>query len=988
MKTSNSPFHTDGQSEQRKVCVRKRGCMAAIIILLAVPTVLHAQSAQQLIAEGRLALGAQNTAKLIEANKAFMQAAKVDPNNDEAVVLKALTSFMLESQNPGLQTIMRDLGITIASGDIYNANLIPNQDADGVLVPVAGRTTASALTYINARINARNSFVDGLIADTQSVTDRGIQVTLSPQETGENKLLIDYADVLMSRAFLRFVKAFGALANSFNLSAEYKLFYDLFKGENLTPRELLRRLPNTLKFTKTNQRSAALTHLQSALAEMEEAIGARVIARSLPGDTHHLFEIETENLESLNQSLNEMRFFAAALQRTTTVPDTFGRSWKSFAGKRLNLAQFFNTNRDPRSLVPGQFSEDGAFLREAWPDATIAGIFPHGESAALEPFAAGLYYRLGQEEARFILEPAIYRPYNFQTIHPLSQEWYATGGLALEQNGNALAVDDQNRTVKRITPSGQSGVVFTADETPEDPGYGGIYGLGVDSSGRIYYSDGWRVFKREVSGAISLLAGSYNDYEARDGTGDQAVFGFITGLTVDLSGNVYVVDNGGIAVRKISPNGEVTTLAGSATWNEGSYGYRDGPGNQARFSYIYGSIGVDSMGNVYVCDPGNHAIRKITPAGETSTLVGGPSRQPLHYDGPADEALLYTPSGLAVDHDGSIFFADGSTIRRLTPGQSVETVGGRPETPGSRDGIGKLARFGDQWSWQPNYLGVAQDGTLWLATQQRVLTATSAPIITSQPSSAEAAHGQSVIFTVGSGAGNPRYQWSKDGQPIRGATQASLTITASLATAGIYTVSVSNDIGSDTSSAASLKLRDSGLLVYELAGTGFAADPSRSFSRREAAVVVIDRENQLAALIWHTAGPSGKFYRVEYPDNTSMHSTGPFAGSVSVLSRAITEGEHPDTEKDILWFTGTDSLNRLNGRISPVTNAIAPTRMAGAVQTLSLADGVAIETLNASLILNPAQTQRTRNGLGESLLTAVERIASEFAARGFINTGL
>jgi hypothetical protein len=119
-----------------------------------------------------------------------------------------------------------------------------------------------------------------------------------------------------------------------------------------------------------------------------------------------------------------------------------------------------------------------------------------------------------------------------------------------------------------------------------------------------------------------------------------------------------------------------------------------------------------------------------------------------------------------------------------------------------------------------------------------------------------------------------------------------------------------------------------------------------------------------------------------------MHSTGPFTGSVSVLSRAITDGEHPDTEKDILWFTGTDLLNRLNGRINPATNAIAPARMAGAVQTLSLADGVAVEVLNASLTLNPSQTLRTRAGQGESLSTAIARIAGEFAARGYANEGL
>ena len=956
-------------------------CLAITSVWIGSALAQTPQNAQQWIDKGLKDLQSQTAPKLFAANQAFTEAVKLEPSNHRALALKTITTLLLVPQDSALQKLLTDAGYTERRLDPATPTLTPifdqPVDADGIFMPKAGAKTDQLLAYLNSR----RFFIDGLLADLGKITDPQFKIELGEVNGDGGTTDMDYADVRALRAVMFLAKGLLALGNSHNLKLEYWQIYDLYAQGRLSMKELAGRLPNILKFADQAQRANSRQQLLRAEDETQAAILA--FGQRTPLAEGRSFVFEIESAEEAQNTSEVLALLADALTGEVTLPQA-PLVAPEFAGQRLNLSPLFTSSAPPRGLLPKGFDASGAFQRGTWPSVSLGEILPGLPGHLLDQAAAGLWFT-NKYDSYFFLEPAIYRPYRFETIGELSQEWYSsTGGLALESNGNLLVVDN-NGSVRRITPNGSSSIVFNADQIPDDNGYSWISGLGVDGGGRIYFSDGSRVFKRETGGSFTLLAGSF-DYPPRDGSGAAASFSYISSMAVDLSGNVYVVDSL-TAVRKISPTGQVTTLAGSAIWSDGSSGYKDGPGREARFSYILGSIGVDGTGNIYVCDSSNRAIRRIEPDGTTSTLVGGPLLTEQHYDGPIGEARLSAPAGLAVDGDGNIFFADGTTIRQLIPGQSVMTIGGQPQSPGSQDGAGRQARFGDGWSWQPNFLAVGRDAELLLATQKRVLSAERAPIITTQPASVEAEHGENVTFTVASGAQNPRYQWFKNGQPIRGATQVSITITASLATAGIYSVKVSGDLGTETSSAASLQLLDSGLLVYNLAGTGFAAGPYGKVSRRETAVVVVDRLAQGVAFIWHAAGPDGKFYRVEYPDETSMHSTGPFAGSISVLTRAAAAGSHPEIEKDVLWFTGADSLNRLNSKTTPPIHAIAPARMTGTVQTLSLSDGVLVEALNASMTLDAPQTLRTRTGAGERLASAVNRIASEFTARGYTNRG-
>jgi uncharacterized repeat protein (TIGR03803 family) len=175
----------------------------------------------------------------------------------------------------------------------------------------------------------------------------------------------------------------------------------------------------------------------------------------------------------------------------------------------------------------------------------------------------------------------------------------------------------------------------------------------------------------------------------QDGPGNTARLSRLIGVAVDPAGNVYVTDSGNGVVRKISPAGVVTTLAGSP----GNLGTADGVGPSARFIFIQG-IAADPFGNVYVADSSANTIRKIACDGTVSTFAGQ-AGVTGSADGTGSAALFNFPESLATDADGNIYVTDSvnETIRKITPGAVVTTVAGSPGVIGSADGTGSAASF-------------------------------------------------------------------------------------------------------------------------------------------------------------------------------------------------------------------------------------------------------------------------------------------------------
>ncbi len=184
---------------------------------------------------------------------------------------------------------------------------------------------------------------------------------------------------------------------------------------------------------------------------------------------------------------------------------------------------------------------------------------------------------------------------------------------------------------------------------------------------------------------VHTLAGG-NSAGFSNGTNSNALFNAPAGVAVDTMDNVYVADYYNNQIRKII-GGNTITLAGD------TLGYRDGPGTIALFNRPIG-ICTDSAGNVYVADTYNNAIRKITPAGFVTTISGKGADSIGYRNGPADNALFYSPVGVAIDRAGNLYVADNGNdvVRKISANGIVSTFAGN-DTVGYVNGIDTLSEF-------------------------------------------------------------------------------------------------------------------------------------------------------------------------------------------------------------------------------------------------------------------------------------------------------
>jgi sugar lactone lactonase YvrE len=219
--------------------------------------------------------------------------------------------------------------------------------------------------------------------------------------------------------------------------------------------------------------------------------------------------------------------------------------------------------------------------------------------------------------------------------------------------------------------------------------FSGPWAAAVDSAGNVYVADSGNdvIRKIDTAGNITLLAGSPDVTGFTDGYQYYARLNYPTGVALDSAGNLYVVDEGNAAIRKIDAGGNVTTLAGN-----GTSGYVDGPGSSAEFSAPIG-IAVDSAGNLYVADQGNQVIRKIDTAENVTTLAGQPGTLGS-ANGNGSAAQFKYPCGMAIDSAGNLYVADQENyaIRKIDTAANVTTYAGNG-TQGFANGPGSTAEF-------------------------------------------------------------------------------------------------------------------------------------------------------------------------------------------------------------------------------------------------------------------------------------------------------
>lgn len=261
------------------------------------------------------------------------------------------------------------------------------------------------------------------------------------------------------------------------------------------------------------------------------------------------------------------------------------------------------------------------------------------------------------------------------------------------------------------TLAGLAGAAGTVDGTGAAARFNQPVGVAVKADGSLIYVSeeaGHVVRQVTAAGVVTTLAGSAGAQGFADGTGAAARFTTPAGLALDAAGNLYVADFGNHTIRRVTPAGVVTTFAGTA----GLLGATDGAGASALFRGPYG-VAVDAGGAVYVADSLNHTIRKITPAGVATTLAG--LALDLGDDDAATgaEARFRFPYGVAVDASGRVYVAEflNHTIRRIEPSGAVFTVAGTAARSGGNDGIANSVRF-----FKPRGVAVAPDGqTLYIA---------------------------------------------------------------------------------------------------------------------------------------------------------------------------------------------------------------------------------------------------------------------------------
>jgi len=359
----------------------------------------------------------------------------------------------------------------------------------------------------------------------------------------------------------------------------------------------------------------------------------------------------------------------ASGQKDIAITHDFGRTWKSFNG-------------------PGIWSMDFISPTVGW----VGGVLQGAEKGGLYRFTS----TMDKDHV------------NLSTFAGNGHEGFSTGkkenahfinpkGITMDAAGNTYVVNDYADNVSKIDPQGNVTDLIDYDLVGDSLRFTRPQGIVVDNDGNLLVTDqfAYQIKKINLDGStpeISVWAGA-GEYGLLDGTLEEATFQGPISLAKDSSGNIYVGDS--YAVRKISLDGMVTTLAGSL-----EIGAINGIGTNARFNTIWG-LAVDEDGTVYLADSYNHLIRKVTDEGVVTTLAGNGSSG--YVDGTGMEASFSFPEDIIIQEDGSLLVTDGSNsvIRQISlEGETTTFTGIKyfdyfPGSPGPEaiDGDGDIGTF-------------------------------------------------------------------------------------------------------------------------------------------------------------------------------------------------------------------------------------------------------------------------------------------------------
>ncbi len=343
-------------------------------------------------------------------------------------------------------------------------------------------------------------------------------------------------------------------------------------------------------------------------------------------------------------------------------------------------------------------------------------------------------------------------------------------GVAVDGAGNLFIADFGNSRLRKVTPAnaittvaGNGTIGFSGDGGPATSAQ--LFspeGVAVDGAGNLFIADllDNRIRKVTPAGTITTVAGNGTlGFSGDGGPGTSAELASPTGVAVDGAGNLFIADFLNNRIRKVTPAGIITTVAGNGTIGFSGDG---GPGTSAQL-FLPEGVAVDGAGNLFIADSGNNSIRKVTPAGTITTVAGNGTLGFSGDGGPATLAELDSPVGVAVDGAGNLFIADSENnlIRKITPAGTITTVAGNGTRGFSGDGgPGTSAELAS-----PSGVAVDRAGNLFIAewrnnrvrkltpiaVQPGVVPNPQPNIVNLSPSSALAGSGATTVIVSGSG---------------------------------------------------------------------------------------------------------------------------------------------------------------------------------------------------------------------------------------------
>ena len=266
-------------------------------------------------------------------------------------------------------------------------------------------------------------------------------------------------------------------------------------------------------------------------------------------------------------------------------------------------------------------------------------------------------------------------------------------GIVVDEAGRVYVADSANGRIRRIDPSGVITTIAGGgaccrlrDGGPATEAWlSSPSDVALNGSGNIYVTErlNGRIRTIDPTGTITTIAGTgERGYSGDGGPAIEAQLGFLDGIALDSSGNIYVADYENSRIRRIDPAGMITTFAGTG---EEGYSGDGGPATEARLDRAQG-VAVDEAGRLYIADSANGRIRRVDQSGVITTIAGGGPCCSRRDGGPAVEAYVGFPRAVDVDGMGNVFATEFQTIRRIDSGGTITTFAGSGASPGTEDG--------------------------------------------------------------------------------------------------------------------------------------------------------------------------------------------------------------------------------------------------------------------------------------------------------------